>query len=92
MKPVYRFTILNSDPKTLKSVKINSSKNRQMNVHALVPQYAEPQEQCFELLRMQNSQSLPGLRPMIPLGRAYSCTMVFLLATVIKKPTPPKNS
>ena len=30
LKPVYRFGILNSDPQTLKSVKINLSKNRQM--------------------------------------------------------------
>ena len=37
LKPVYRFGIPNSDPQTLKSVKINSSKNRQMTVHALVP-------------------------------------------------------
>ena len=35
LKPVYRFGIPNSDPQTLKSVKINSSKNRQMTVHAM---------------------------------------------------------
>ena len=28
LKPVYRFGIPNSDPQTLKKVKINSSKNR----------------------------------------------------------------
>ena len=30
LKPVYRFGIPNSDPQTLKSVKMNSSKNRQV--------------------------------------------------------------
>ena len=34
LKPVYQFWIPKSDPKTLKSVKINSSKNNEMNVHA----------------------------------------------------------
>ena len=42
MKPVYQFGIPNSDPQTLKSVKINSSKYRQITVHALVPQCASP--------------------------------------------------
>ena len=40
LKLVHRFGILNSDPQTLKSLKINSSKNRQMTIHALVPQCA----------------------------------------------------
>ena len=40
LKPVYRFGIPESDPQTLKSVKINSSKNRQMTVHARVLQCA----------------------------------------------------
>ena len=33
LKPVYRFGIPNSNPQTLVSVKINSSKNRQMTVY-----------------------------------------------------------
>ena len=35
----------------------------------LVP---EPQEQCFEIFRMQNSQKFPGLCTWTPLGRAYN--------------------
>ena len=53
---VYWFGIANSDYQTLKIVKINSSKNRQMTV-------AESREQYFELLRMQNSQYFPEIRP-----------------------------
>ena len=34
-KLVYWFVIPNSDPQTLKSVKINSSKNRQMTTRAM---------------------------------------------------------
>ena len=37
----------NSDPQTLKSVKINSSKNRQITVHALVPHGALSILFCF---------------------------------------------
>ena len=36
-KLVYRFGISISEPQTLKRVKINSSKNRQMIIHALAP-------------------------------------------------------
>ena len=35
LKPVYQFGIPNSDPQTLKSVKINSSENSQMAVYEL---------------------------------------------------------
>ena len=52
-------------PQTLKSVKINSYKNRQMTIH-------EPIEQCCEIFRMQNSQEFLELRPWASLGRAYS--------------------
>ena len=38
LKLVYQFGMPNSDTQTLKSVKINSSKNRQMTIHALIPQ------------------------------------------------------
>ena len=37
LKLVYRFGISISDLQTLKRVKINSSKNRQMTIHALAP-------------------------------------------------------
>ena len=42
LKPVYWFGIPNSRPPNSQKLKINSSKNRQMTVHALVPQCAEP--------------------------------------------------
>ena len=40
VKPLYWPGIPNSDPQSLKSVKIYSSKSRQLTVHALVPQCA----------------------------------------------------
>ena len=43
LKPVYWFGIPNSRPPNSQKLKINLSKNRQMTVHALVPQCAEPQ-------------------------------------------------
>ena len=72
LKSVYQSGIPNSDTQTVKSVKNNSSKNRQLTFHTLVPQHVEPQEGCFELLRIQNRQNFPGLCPWTPLGRAYS--------------------
>ena len=98
LKLVYRLGIPNSGAQTLKTVKINYSKDRQMTIHALVPQCAEPWERCFELFGMQNSQNLPELHPWTPPGedlqctsRLPSCTTVFILATLVKKPAPPKN-
>ena len=57
----------------------------------LVP---EPQEQCFEIFRMQNSQKFPGLCTWTPLGRAYntpSPPSPRLPPILVKKPEPPKN-
>ena len=71
-----------SHPQTLKSVKINSSKKRQMTVHALVPQCAEPRKRSFQLLRIQNTKKFPGLRHWTPLGGTYSATSI---------PTPPPH-
>ena len=76
LKPVYRFGIPNSDPQTLKNVKINSSKNRQMTCR----------EQCFEQFRMQNSHNFfwgftPG-----PNSRVYSTPPPPLPP---RPPTPP---
>ena len=73
LKPVYGFRILSSYPQTLKSVKINSCKNKQMTIYALLDHY-------FELFRMQNSHNLPGLRPLAPLGKAYCALPDFLVA------------
>ena len=47
LKPLYPFGISNLDSQTLKSVKINSSKNRQITVHVLLEHY-------FQLFRMPN--------------------------------------
>ena len=57
----------------------------------------EPQEQCFELFRMQNSQHFPGFHPWTPLGKAYSAPQthqlhnIFLLTILAEKSAPPKN-
>ena len=91
MKAVYRSGMPNSDPQTLKSVKINSSKNRQWTFHILVPQRVEPQEGCFELLRMQNRQNFPGLCFWSPLGRADSAPSRLLSCTTLAGyGSPPK--
>lgn len=47
LKPLYPFGISNLDSQTLKSVKIDSSKNRQITVHVLLEHY-------FQLFRMPN--------------------------------------
>ena len=62
-----------SHSQTLKSVKLNSSKKRQMTVHALVPQCAEPRKRSFQLLRIQNTKKFPGLRHWTPLGGGLQC-------------------
>ena len=85
LKPVYQFGIPNSDPP---NYQINLSKNRKLTLHTLVPQCVEPQEGCFELLRMQNSQNFLGLCSWTPL-RLLSCKTVFL-AMLVKKTVPPK--
>ena len=59
---------------------------------------AEPREWYFELFRMQNSQKISRVLPLDSTGeglqwcpRLPGCTMVFLLATLVKKLAPPKN-
>ena len=65
LKLVYWFGNPNWDPQTLKSVDFWCK--------LLLPFVAaEPQEQCSELFRMQNSQNFPGFCPWTPLGSAYS--------------------
>ena len=91
LKSVYQSGIPNSDTQTVKSVKNNSSKNRQLTFHTLVPQHVEPQEGCFELLRIQNRQNFPGLCPWTPLGRAYSTpSRLPSCTTVAGYGSPPK--
>ena len=91
LKSVYQSGIPNSDTQTVKSVKNNSSKNRQLTFHTLVPQHVEPQEGCFELLRIQNRQNFPGLCPWTPLGRAYSApSRLSSCTTVAGYGSPPK--
>ena len=53
LKPVYWFGIPNSGSETLKSVKVKLSKNRQITVHALVPQSALSVLFCFPYTRLQ---------------------------------------
>ena len=53
LKPVYWFGIPNSGSETLKSVKVKLSKNRQITVHALVPQSALSVLFCFPYTRFQ---------------------------------------
>ena len=57
--------IPNSDTQTLKRLKIDSSKNKQMTVHAIV-------QQCFELFKSKISKTFRGFAPWITPGRAYS--------------------
>ena len=65
LKLVYLFGIPNSNPQMLKSVDFWCKLSSTFLV-------AEPREWCFELFRMQNSQTFPGFCPWTPLGRAYS--------------------
>ena len=57
--------IPNSDTQTLKRLKIDSSKNKQMTVHAIV-------QQCFELFKSKISKTFRGFAPWTTPGRAYS--------------------
>ena len=93
-KLVYRFEIANSDHQTLKSVKNNSSKKRQITVHSLVPQCALS---VFSFSECKITKNFPGLCP-YPTGwkeltappRLPSCTMFFLLTALVEKPAPQK--
>ena len=90
LNPVYQFGIPNSDLQTPKSVDFWC---KLLSLFG----FAEPQERCFELFRMQNNQNFPGLCPLTPLGRAYStprlpsCTRVFSLLCSSKNWHPPKK-
>ena len=57
--------IPNSDTQTLKRLKIDSSKNKQMTVHAIV-------QQCFELFKSKISKTFRGFAPWTTPGRTYS--------------------
>ena len=65
-----------------------------MTVHTLVPQCAKPQERCFELFRMQNSQIFLGLCPWTPLTAPPSdspaAQWFFSLLCLLKNRYPPK--
>ena len=81
------FGIPNSDLQTLKSLKIDSSKNKQMTTHAIV-------QQCFELLWSKISKISPGFPPGLhweglTAPPTTSCTMVFLFTVTVKKLAPP---
>ena len=88
LKSVYQSGIPNSDTQTVKN---SSSKYRQSTFHILVPQRVEPQEGCFEPLRMQNRQNPPGVCSWTPLGRAYSApSRLPSCITVAGYGSPPK--
>ena len=94
-KLVYRFEIANSDHQTLKSVKNNSSKKRQITVHSLVPQCALS---VFSFSECKITKNFPGLCPyptgwegLPALPRLPGCTTFFLLAALVEKPAPQKN-
>ena len=91
LKPVYRFGIPNSNPQTLKSVDLWCKLSSTFFV-------AKPRERCFELFRTENRQKFSRFSPLDPteeglerLPRLPSCSTVFLLATLLEKPAPPKN-
>ena len=66
-KLVYRFEIANSNHQTLKSVKNNSSKKRQITVHSLVPQCALS---VFSFSECKITKNFPGLCP-YPTGKGF---------------------
>ena len=65
LKSEYWFGIPSSDPQTLKSVKIISSKNRLMTIHALVRQCA------LSVLSYSECKIAKYFMRLFPLGRAY---------------------
>ena len=94
LKPVYRFGIPISDSQTLKSVKINSFENIQMTVYALVPQCALSvlsYSECKIAKIFWGFIPGPYRGELTALPRLLSCTTVFLLPMLVKKPAPSKN-
>ena len=83
LKPVYRFGIPNSDPQTLKSVKINSCRNIQMTVLS----YSE----CKIVKIFRNSILHATGEDLQRQPRFPRCLTVFHLATFVEKPPPQKN-
>lgn len=73
------------DHQTLKSIKINSSKNRQRTIYALVPQHAEPRQWCFELKYSESkiTKIFWGFTAGPHWGGVRSCTMVFALVMLV---------
>ena len=90
LQPVYQFGTPNSYYQTLKSVDFWCKLLSLLVV-------AEPQEQCFELIRMQTCQNFLWLYLWTPMeeGLQYpqNCpaAQVFLLATLMKKLAPKKT-
>lgn len=94
LKPVYRFGIPNSDPRTLKNANLIHLKIDKSSLFVVT----EPRERCFALFRMQNNQTFLVFHPWTPLGAPPppplilpSCTTAFLLATPAENPAPNKN-
>lgn len=83
LKPVYRFGIPNSDPRTLKNANLIHLKIDKSSLFVVT----EPRERCFALFRMQNNQTFLVFHPWTPLGAPPppplilpSCTTAFLHA------------
>ena len=97
LKPVYQFEITKSDPLTAISVKINSSKKRQITIHALVPQcalFVLSYSECkiAKIFKGFTPEPHRGRLPAIPLPPdSPAAQWLFLLTTLIKKPAPLKN-
>ena len=64
LKPVYRFGIPNSDPRTLKNANLIHLKIDKSSLFVVT----EPRERCFALFRMQNNQTFLVFHPWTPLG------------------------
>ena len=59
LKPVYRFGIPNSDPRTLKNANLIHLKIDKSSLFVVT----EPRERCFALFRMQNNQTFLVFHP-----------------------------
>lgn len=91
LKPIYPFAITNWDPQTPKSRKINSCKSRQIIVQSHKNKVLSYLVYKIATIfwRVTLEPTAEGLKnPSRP--RFHSCTLIFVLATLFKKPAPPK--
>lgn len=67
LKPVYRFGIPKSDPRTLKNANLIHLKIDKSSLFVVT----EPRERCFALFRMQNNQTFLVFHHWTPLGAPH---------------------